>query len=386
MQTIQYIDTEEMLEKVCQDFIEQPWVAIDTEFLRERTYYPKFCLLQIATPDLVVLIDTIRLSSLRSVDKILYNPSIIKVFHSCRQDMEIFYHLDGKLPKPVFDTQLAAPLLGFQENTGYSMLVSSLLKVNLSKAHTRTDWSLRPLSEEQLQYAADDVIYLCQIYQIINHKLNHWDRLNWLQDDFTALTNTNLYQVYSENAWLKIKGKNKLSGKQLSVLQVLAKWRENTAQAENRPKNWLIRDEVLLDLARLQPVDIKDLYTLRSLNERIGKRYGSQLCRLIAEARNTAPIKLNETKRSAKKSQQQEATLDILAAVVRIRADENMLNPAILATRKDLEMLLLEFSECRLLQGWRYNMVGRELSAILKGQLSLIVRSGEVSINVVTES
>ncbi len=385
MQTIQYIDTEEALEKVCQDIIDQPWIAIDTEFLRERTYFPKFCLLQIATPGLVALIDVISLPSLGCLDKILYNPAIIKIFHSCRQDMEIFYHLGGQLPQPVFDTQLAAPLLGFQEHTGYSMLVSSLLKVNLSKAHTRTDWSLRPLSEEQLQYAADDVIYLCQIYQIINQKLNELGRLSWLQSDFSTLTNIDLYRVSSENAWLKVKGKNKLSGKQLTVLQALAEWRENTAQAENRPKNWLIRDEVLLDLARLQPTEMKQLYNLRSMPERISKRYGKELCSLIAAAIKSEPIKIDESKRPAKKSQQQEATLDILAAVVRIRANENLLNPAILATRKDLEILLFDYPECRLLHGWRYNMVGQELSALLKGNLTLTLRSGKVNIGRVTE-
>jgi Ribonuclease D len=139
---------------------------------------------------------------------------------------------------PVFDTQLAAPLLGFQENPGYAMLVSSFLNVNLSKVHTRADWSVRPLSQAQIQYAADDVIYLCKIYKIMCQQLEDLGRLSWLEKDFEQLKNTELYQLSPVNAWLKVKGKNRLTGKQLSIIQVLSEWRERTAQAENRPKNW----------------------------------------------------------------------------------------------------------------------------------------------------
>ncbi len=138
----------------------------------------------------------------------------------------------------MFDTQLAAPLLGFQENPGYAMLVSSFLNVNLSKVHTRADWSVRPLSQAQIQYAADDVIYLCKIYKIMCQQLEDLGRLSWLEKDFEQLKNTELYQLSPVNAWLKVKGKNRLTGKQLSIIQVLSEWRERTAQAENRPKNW----------------------------------------------------------------------------------------------------------------------------------------------------
>ncbi|MCK5478510.1 MAG: ribonuclease D, partial [Methylococcales bacterium] len=160
--TIEYIDKPEQLSDLCKRILEESWIALDTEFLREKTYYPKFCLLQIATPEWVVCIDPIALSDLSELFSAINDPSITKVLHSCRQDLEIFYQLTGKVTTPVFDTQIAAPLLGFQENPGYAMLVSSFLNVNLSKVHTRTDWSVRPLSEAQIQYAADDVIYLCK--------------------------------------------------------------------------------------------------------------------------------------------------------------------------------------------------------------------------------
>ncbi|MEY3786899.1 MAG: ribonuclease, partial [Pseudomonadota bacterium] len=168
---IQYIDTPEQLAKLCEQIKKETWLALDTEFLREKTYYPKFCLLQIATPEWVACVDPIALPKLDVLFEAIYNPAIVKVFHSCRQDLEIFFQWTGQLPSPIFDTQVAAPLLGFQDNPGYAMLVSSLLSVNLNKAHTRADWSKRPLTEAELEYAADDVIYLCQIYQIMVQKL-----------------------------------------------------------------------------------------------------------------------------------------------------------------------------------------------------------------------
>ncbi len=381
MTPIQYINTEEQLEKLCAQISKEPWLALDTEFLREKTYYPKFCLLQIATPEWVACVDPIALPKLDKLFEILYNPQIVKVFHSSRQDLEIFYQLTGKLPSPIFDTQIAAPLLGFQENPGYAMLVSSFLNINLNKAHTRADWSKRPLTEAQIEYAADDVIYLCQIYQIILKKLASLGRADWLKDDFAELENNELYEVNPEKAWVKIKGKNKLTGKQLSIIQALAEWRETTAQKEDRPKTWLLRDEMLFDIAKLQPETAAELTAIRGINERVISRHGQELCQLITAAKNRLPIPLNEKGKSAKKTQQQEAILDILTALVRIRAEENALNPIILATRKDLENLLLDEDEdCLLLHGWRYSMAGKELVGLLKGKLLLGIEEDKLAI------
>lgn len=380
MTTIQYINTQEQLDQLCERIKKEPWLALDTEFLREKTYYPKFCLLQIATPEWVACVDPLALPSLTMLFETIANPAIIKVFHSCRQDMEIIYQLTGLLPQPVFDTQIAAPLLGFQENPGYAMLVSSLLNINLSKAHTRADWSKRPLSVAEIQYAADDVIYLCEIYQIITQKLTELGRTGWLNDDFAELANPDFYAVTPEKAWLKIKGKNKLTGKQLSIVQTLAEWREKTAQAENRPRNWLLRDEMLFELAKLQPETQAELANVRGINERAVSRYGRELCQLITAAKQRAPLPLHEKGKPGKKTQQQEAVLDILAAIVRIRADENSINPVSVASRKDLEMLLDEDPDCLLLHGWRRNMVGKELQALLQGHHALILQPDKVSI------
>lgn len=376
--TIQYIDTAAKLDVLCQQLAKAAWVAVDTEFLREKTYYPQFCLMQLATPEWVTCIDPLALPSLEKLFEALYRPDLLKIFHSARQDLEIFYLLSGRLPEPLFDTQLAAPLLGFQENPGYGMLVSSFLNINLTKAHTRTDWSQRPLSPEQLRYAADDVIYLGQIYQIMQQRLHELGRGDWLKEDFAQLARPEFYQCPPKDAWLKIRGKNKLTGKQLSVLQALAEWRERTAQQENRPRNWLLRDDLLLDVAKLQPETLEALSKIRDMNERIVKRYGEALCQLISKAKLQAPIKLSDGEKSPKLTQQQEAIVDILYAVVRLRAEENAMNPIILATRKDLEMLLAGHPDCVLLHGWRYSMAGRELSEILQGRQALKIQGNAV--------
>ena len=375
--TIEYIDKPEQLTDLCNRIKQESWIALDTEFLREKTYYPVFCLLQIATPEWVVCVDPIALSDLSELFEVINNPDIIKVLHSCRQDMEIFYQETGKVTAPVFDTQIAAPLLGFQENPGYAMLVSSFLNVNLSKTHTRADWTIRPLSEAQIQYAADDVIYLCKIYQMICQKLESLGRFDWLEKDFELLKNAELYQISPVNAWKKIKGRNRLTGKQLSIVQALCEWREQTAQSENRPKNWLIRDDLLLELAKFQPETENDLSKIRSMNERTVRRYGKVICRLISEAKQRAPIPV-DNKKAAKKRPKQEAVLDVLTAVVRMRADENSLNPMILASRKDLEKLLSEEEESSLLLGWRYSMVGKELQGLLNGHYALTLNTENV--------
>ncbi|GAB6139327.1 ribonuclease D [Methylosoma difficile] len=384
MTPINYVNTPEQLDELCAAIDQAPWIALDTEFLREKTYYPLFCLLQIATPEWVACVDPIALPKLDKLFAAIYNPNIVKVLHSCRQDLEIFFQETGKLPAPIFDTQVAAPLLGFQDNPGYAMLVSSFLNINLNKAHTRADWSKRPLTPAQIEYAADDVIYLCQVYQVILQKLAELGRADWLKHDFAELSNPAFYEVDPEKAWLRIKGKNKLTGKQLSIVQAVANWREKHAQSENRPKSWLLRDELIFDLAKLQPETTAELATVRGINERVVHKYGKELCQLITDAKNRPPIPLNEKGRPAKKSQQQEAILDILTAWVRVRAEENLLNPSILASRKDLEALLFNDSddeeECPLMHGWRYAMAGKELVGLLNGELCLAIAGDKLTI------
>lgn len=382
MSEIQFVDSVTELDILCQKMQHEPWLAIDTEFLREKTYYPKFCLLQIATLEWVACVDPIALEGQMSeLFEIINNPNIIKVLHSCRQDVEIFYQLTGKLPAPVYDTQLVALLLGLQENPGYAMLVSGFLNINLSKIHTRTDWSQRPLSADQMKYAADDVIYLAKIYQMMEEQLQKLGRENWLKEDFEQLMNPDLYDIPPANAWLKIRGKNKLTGKQLVIVQALAEWREKVAKKDDRPKNWILRDELILDMAKLQPVNIKELSEIRSINDGFVRRSGQQVCALIKAAQGKPGLKLKAKENSVKKTVKQEAVLDVLSAVVRLRAEENALNPIILATRKDLEALLFDEPGSLLLHGWRYSMVGKELQGLLQGQFTISVNKNDLTLH-----
>jgi ribonuclease D len=377
---LQYIDTAGKLQALSDQLVGSQWLVLDTEFLRERTYYPKFCLLQIATDDLVACIDPLALEELDPLFEILYDRSITKVFHSGRQDLEIFYNLRGELPGPIFDTQIAAPLLGFSDQVGYATLVAELLGVSLNKAHTRTDWTRRPLSDDQLRYAADDVIYLSQAYQAMHEQLVSLERLDWLQEEFNALTDPALYRNRPEDAWRRIRAATALSGGRLSVLQALAQWREETAKREDRPRSWLMKEDTMIDLARLQPKDPETLKTTRGVPERTMRRYQKELCTLIADAAQRPPVKNEKNSKPTRKTPEQEALMDALNSVVRLRAAQHSLNPSLLASKKDLEQLVTGNDQNRMRHGWRYHIVGKELLAMLRGQRTLSVVDGRLYI------
>lgn len=375
---ISYIDSLSELQEFCGAVKNAPWLAVDTEFLREKTYFPKFCLLQIASADKVACIDPLALESLQPVADLLFDPAITKVFHAGRQDLEIFFHLWGKLPAPIFDTQIAAPLIGLPEQISYAGLISELLGVSLGKGHTRTDWSLRPLAEAQLRYAADDVVHLGTAYLKLRRQLEALGRLDWPESDFAALLDPKLYENASDQAWQRIGGHYQLQPPQLAVLQALASWREDNARQQDIPRSWLVKDEVLFDLARLQPTNADKFKLIRGLEERTLKRYGSQLCRIIEEAKHRPPPAVSLKSRPAKKTPEQEALLDVLTAVVRLRAARHTLNPAVLAGRKDLEQLMEDPEQSKLLQGWRQAMAGAELEALLQGKRQLRVIDGRL--------
>ncbi len=375
-----YVDTPEQLSELCAKLTNVSWIVLDTEFLREKTYFPKFCLLQIAANDIVACVDPLALESLDSLFEIIFNPRITKVFHSGRQDLEIIYNLYGKLPGPVFDTQIAAPLLGLGEQISYAGLVAELLGVNLTKSHSRTDWTRRPLSPEQIRYAADDVIYLEKAYLFMLPRLEKLRRLSWLEGDFQELLDPSNYENPPELAWQRIGGVHQLKSKPLSIVQTLAAWREQTARSQDLPRGWVLKDDALLDLARQQPANIDELKLVRGIDERVVKRHGAIICRMIQEALGRTPQALEQKSRSGKKSVEQEAVLDLLMAVVRLRAAQNTINSSILASRKDLEQLFDGDPFARLLHGWRKTMVGEELSAVLRGEVALSITDGRLSI------
>lgn len=377
---VRYIDTADALLDVCAHLHGVPWLTLDTEFLREKTYYPKLCLLQVATPDLVACIDPLALEDLSPLLEVIYREDTIKVLHAARQDMEIFYHLRGALPAPVFDTQIAALLLGFPDQIGYGNLVKEMLGVELDKLHSRTDWSRRPLSDAQIRYAAEDVFYLAQVYRHLVDKLTELGRLDWLSEDFERLTHVGLYDNDPAQAWLKVRGGNRLRGPALAVLQALAAWRETLARDQNRPRGWLLRDDDLIEIARHMPATSAALGAIRGLHERFIDKHGERVIELVANARRQTPQPLPSTGRPLRLSQTQEALVDAMMAVVRVSAAENALNPAMLASRNQLEQFANGGPDSELLHGWRGQLVGKRLQALLAGELGLYAQNGTLEL------
>jgi len=377
---IQFIDTPDALENFATSIASEDWIALDTEFLRERTYRPELCLLQIAGNDTAVCIDPLALDNIDPILDVIYNPNITKVLHAASQDLEIFYWLRGSVPVNLFDTQVAAPLLGHQEQIGYGNLVAEMLGVNLSKSHSRADWTRRPLPEQQVQYAADDVIYLAQMYPLMRNKLTELDRLQWLDAEWQAMTNSDLYEKPADDVWKRLRSVDKLKGGRLAVAQQLTKWRELTARERNLPRNWLLKDDVLLDLAKQMPVTIKELKHIRGLGDGTIKSHGETLVKRIKESKNATPVMPEFSKRKTKLSADQDATLDLLTAVAKIHAGKHAINPSILAPRKSLEDLIKGKTETAVNQGWRGQLIGPILAAVLAGENSLKVENGTVKI------
>ncbi len=369
-----YINTTSALAEFFEQIQNARWIALDTEFVREKTFYPQLCLVQIATEQSVACIDPLAITDLGPLLATLYNPSVTKVMHAARQDMEMFYHLRGELPRPVFDTQLAAPLLGLKEQMGYAALVESMLGVLLNKAHTRADWSHRPLSRAELDYAADDVRYLAALYPRLRDSLADKGRLQWLDNDFAELSEPSLYANPPADAWLRVKGLQRLRGRQLAVAQNLAKWREETAQQQDRPRSWILRDENLLDLARLQPKNKIELAQLRGLHEQSAARHGESILRIIAEAQNHPPIPVPDTHQTVPLTEEQEVVVDILLAVIRKLSTEHCIHPSVIASRKHVEQLVLGDTSASVLHGWRRQMVGETLLSVLDGTMLLRVQ------------
>ena len=263
---------------------------------------------------------------------------------------------------------------------GYANLVKQSLGVELNKGHSRTDWKRRPLSKAQLDYAIDDVIYLGQIYEQFINKLTALGRLEWLANDFSALAEPELYQPEPQKMWLKIRMANKLRGNKLAVFQQLVAWREITARKENRPRNWLMRNEVIFDIARLLPDSKGDLSLLKGLNERVLKRHGAEILSLVHDAKQQAPVPLPTARLNKSLTLQQEATVDVLMAVVRLKAHEHQLSPVSLAARKDLEIFVQDQTDSVLLKSWREHLIGNELKSLLSGTKSLQLVEGQLTI------
>ncbi len=373
-----YIDSTGQLDELIPRIRASSWLALDTEFIRERTYYPRLCLLQLANDKLVACIDPLALPNLEKLLDVIYDPDITKVFHAGRQDLEIFYHLREELPGPLFDTQIAAALLGYGDQVGYGALVKEMLDVELAKTHSRTNWSQRPLEPEQLHYAADDVRYLRDIYLRQLQTLESMGRLEWLAADFAVLADPGTYRNDANDAWKRIRGHQHLKGAQLATLQTIAAWREKLARQLDKPRKWLLRDELLLELARRQPRDHQALTKIRGLEAGIQRRYGDEIIALIRKAKELPAEQWPRTEKRSKLTPEQVIITNIMMELVRLIAKNNKISPSCLVTRKELEKIVNGKSDSPLMRGWRAELCGNLLRAFLDGQLQLKIEQGQL--------
>ena len=364
------VDTDDGLAVLCDSLSSAPYLILDTEFLRERTYRPELCLVQVKYQDTLACIDTLAVKNLQPLFELLHNRSIEKVFHAASQDLEIFFLLSKIVPGPVFDTQVAAPLLGYNEQIGYANLVNEHLNIELSKSQTRTDWTRRPLSDKQIQYALDDVIYLEQLYLSMKEELRKTERLNWLDEDFSQAEDPEKYEQPAKLRWRKIRNIQRYKGATLSIIQALATWRELKAREINQPRNWLMKDDVLCTLAQQKPDSDKDLSHIRGLDRKTRERFGKQLLLEINKAENSDPEPLPAFIKKVKLTPQRLACVQLLNAWVHQRAGDLSIAASILAPQKTLEKMASGDGRAAL-EGWRDRLIGDDLEAILSGEVSV---------------
>ena len=357
------------------------YMAIDTEFLREKTYYAKLCLIQVAVEGCTAIIDPFTIEDLSVMAPVLTNQNVVKIFHASSQDIEILYHETGVVPDPVFDTQVAAALLGKSQQASYAALVQSFCQVTLPKKDSFTDWSRRPLSPSQVEYAADDVTYLPRIYHDMIEELNEKGRLSWLNDAFAEISNPKKYEVDPRNRYRKLKRVNQLSQRQMAAAREFAAWREERAQKLNIPRKWVVSDEQIVEACRREPRSLDELYMVRGLKESLKSGDARHVLQLINKGLTCPEEDLPQTKTNQRSEANVDIAVDLMNAIVRLRARENKIAPQTLAPHAELMKLARGHDEdCELLKGWRYHVVGKELSDFLEGKFLLQLIDGNLKI------
>jgi ribonuclease D len=341
------------------------FVALDTEFMRESTYYPKLCLIQAATADVCVVIDPLAPLDLQPLWNFLNERPRVKVLHAARQDLEVLSLRmnDAPAPGPIFDTQVAAALLGYPAQIGYGSLVSERLGHTLEKGHTRTDWSRRPLSAEQLQYAADDVRYLATLYVDLRAALDATGRLQWLYEEMQELEAPDLHRTEPQLAWRRLKGLDRLRPDQRATAKLLAQWREAAAIKSDKPRGWILADDALRELAERLPSSTDDLQQIRNLPPGVVRKRGDELMSLIERGKLDA-VNEPEAFTPPRPDPRQLALVTKLMGFTRAEAEQLKISPETLATRRDLEQLVFAGRAERLLQGWRREVIGERLVAL----------------------
>lgn len=369
---MEYIANQENLEAFVRRAASSSVLAIDTEFLREKTYYANLCLLQLATDTEVAVVDPFAIEDLAVVVPLLEDPSIVKLFHAGSQDLEILYRELGVLPSPLFDTQVAATLLGHTQQIGYGPLVHSLCGVNLKKSDSFTDWSRRPLSDSQLEYAADDVVYLPKMYRIMRERLEAKGRLSWLDNDFAAMADPANYVSDASERFRRLKRVGQLNRRQLSAAREVACWRELAAQDRNVPRKWVLTDEQVVEACRRESRTIDELFMVRGVREKLCTRDARAVAAALVRGLDAPVEKWPELDKCLKSEPNVDAELDLMEAIVRLRAKENDIAMQTLASHGDLAKVARGYREgVDVLRGWRRAIVGEELLDLLAGRITL---------------
>lgn len=376
----EFIATGDALERACAELADDAVCAVDTEFMRESTYYPELALIQLASESRRVCVDPLALDDLAPLARLFADPGVVKVFHSPSQDLEILYQKFGAVPAPLFDTQLAAAVLGYNHQVSYADLVRDVLGVSLEKKHTRANWTRRPLSADELDYAMDDVRYLLPLYAGMRARLEAGNRLAWIEKDLAELERAESYAVDFDHLWQRLKGVQKLKSEKLWIASELCRWREQLAQRQNRPRRWIVKDEALVEIARRKPADATALMQIPDLPDKTARRHGDELLRIVRAAAQVDPQNYPRHDKALRLSDAELALGDCLMGLCRAIAADNGVALATLATRKDIDKLVANRRSSRLLQGWRYAMAGEKLLAFMHGQAQIGVAEGAIEL------
>ncbi len=376
------ITTTAELQAFCDLIAHAPFIAVDTEFMRETTYWPKLCLIQVASPDASAVIDPLSEEiDLAPLLAVLADPKVEKVFHAARQDVEIFNNL-GTMPKPLFDTQIAGMAAGFGEQIAYDALVRQMLRIELDKSSRFTDWARRPLSQAQLDYALADVTHLAALFPQLKERLQKAGRLAWVTEEMAELTNPANYDMEPENAWKRLKPR-KFAAKYLSVLRSVAAWRERTAQLRDQPRGRILKDDAIDEIANQLPTDLDSLNRLRSVPKGFGgSRFGPELIEAVkaglADPEGYAPkIERNGAQPQAASG----AIVELLKVLLKARAEDAGVAAKLIATVSDLERIAADdHADTQALHGWRREAFGEDALKLKHGELALVLDGARVRV------
>lgn len=372
------ITTTSDLDAFCAELAKHPFITIDTEFIREKTYYPILCLVQLASKKNAACIDPLAAGiDLTPLFDLLKNPKVQKIFHAARQDIEIFYHLMGEMPVNIFDTQIAAMVCGYGESVSYQQLVEHTTAARLDKGMRFTDWSKRPLSDKQTDYALSDVTHLIPAYEKLMAELKRTNRLSWLDEEQKILENPLTYVVEDENAWRRIKHSFKKPA-QIHLFAALCAWRERTAKQKDRPRRHILKDEALLELTVLAPKTAEEMEALRGISTGFAKSdLGKTLLETIRRALADKPSTYEQLPFKKPLTSGQKNLLDMLRLLLAIVADQSGVAAKMITDADDLYAFAGGDPSVPFLKGWRNDLFGRKSVALADGKLALSYNSAK---------